>query len=303
VSARPRLSVPAAVGRAFGQVLERPQHLLAFLLLNFVVAVVLVAPVQEVLSERLDHSLYGDRMATGVSWRALDTILRGRPDLLGRDGLGLPNEPTGVFGQTLLAGALLFWLHTVLHCGYLATLGPRAAGSRGSLFQGAARHAFGGSLLALLAAALYGLVLALVLGLGGKGVEGLVASTDRESVALGLGWLLVAVALAGLVVVKVWSDLAKSSLVRRDTKNFLLAALDGGRLLLRGGGRYVVAYLAIGVVSLVVIALWWSIPGQLSPASTTGLLALALFQQLFVAARIGLRLAHLGATWNLYRRG
>lgn len=296
-------AIPKAIARAVLQVLRRPHHLLVFLLVNLVTAGVLILPLQHVLSESLDRSLYGDEMAQGVSWRAFDTILRTHPSLGSPDGLEEPEglaSLTGLPFQALAAGVVMFWLHALLHCGYLSTLGSGMGGRRRGLLGGTGRFAVPGTGLTVVAAAGYGAVIWLGYDLGGRLLEPLLDSLDREWLALGLLWGRLGLVLLGLLLVKLWFDLAKTSLVRRDTWNVLAATLDGAREILRRGLPYAVAYLLVGVASVLVIALWWWLPGRWAAYSTLGLVLLFLLQQVFLAARIGIRLVHLGTTRNLF---
>lgn len=298
-------AIPKAIARAVAQVLRRPHHVLVFLLANLVTAGILILPLQHVLSESLDRSLYGDEMAQGVSWRAFDTILRTHPTLGSPDGLEMPESLSGLTGlpyQALAAGVVMFWLQALLHCGYLSTLGSGLGGRRRGLLGGTGRFAVPGTGLTALAAAGYGAVLWVGFRWGDRLLEPVVSSLDREWLALGVWWGRLGLVLLGLLLVKLWFDLAKTSLVNRDTWNVLTAAFDGVRELIRRGLRYVVAYLLVGVASVVVIALWWWLPGQWAAYSTLGLVLLFLFQQTFLAMRIGIRLVHLGTTRNLMVR-
>ncbi len=297
------VAIPTAIARATAQVLKRPHHLLVFLLVNLVTAGVLILPLQHVLSDELDPSLYGNEMARGVSWRAFDTILRTHPTLGSPDGLEMPDlsRLTGLPAQALAAGVVMFWLHALLHCGYLSTLGSGVAGRR-SLLGGTGRFAVPGTALTALAAAGYGVVLWLGYGLGSRLLEPVLDSLDREWVALGIEWGRLALVLLGLLLVKLWFDLTKTSLVRRDTWNVLTATFDGSRELLGRPFTYVAAYALVGLASLILIPLWWWLPGRWAAYSTLGLVILFLLQQAFLAVRIAVRLVHLGTTRNLFVR-
>lgn len=297
-----RRGVMRSALRAFGQVLERPHHLLAFLLLNLVLAVVVALPYQVLLGDRLERAPVAEEIADGASWRWLDTLLRQRPEILGTPGLEWPPRPGGMLpAQTLAAGLLLYWLTAILHCGYLSTLRSGPSGRRG-LFASAARFALPATALALLAGLGYLAMVALLFVGTGRLTEPLAAATDREWVALALTWGRAALTLAGLLAVKLVFDLAKTVVVRRDSLNFLGAGVEAVSELGRRGLPYLAAYLLIALPGLALIALWWLLPGRVVPGSWAGLAALFLFQQIFLAARIAFRLAHLGATWNLYPR-
>lgn len=315
-----RHGIPSALVRAAGQVASRPRQLVAFWLLNLVTAAVLTVPAAAVLSQNLDRNLYGDRMAQGPSWSWLDTVDRRHPGLLGDlsavealfgpEGVG-PEELGALTGLPLAvvaAGLAVFWLNTLLHLGWLSTLAGGRGSARGGLLSGAARFALPGTALSLGALAVYVAVYALIYVGGGATAQPLSRAPENEWVALGLLWLRLALTLAAFLGVKLAFDLAKSWMVQRDRGNPLRAALAGAAELWRNGVRYAVAYLLVGAVAAALVALWWWLPdlGTITgglPQGWVGLLVVFLLHQVFLLARIALRLWHLGVTWTLYVRG
>lgn len=315
-----RHGIPSAVVRAAGQVFSRPRQVLVFWLVNLAVAAVLTVPLAAVLSDTLDRNLHSDRMADGPSWQWFDTVDRTRPEVLGDlsavealfgpqgVGLGELSKLSGVPLAVLAAGLVVFWLNALLHLGWLSTLAGGRGGARGGLLACAGRFALPGSALALGALVAYVAVYQVIYVGGGKLLEPLAQATETEWVALGVMWARLAVTLLALLGVKLAFDLAKAWLVQRDSSNFARAALGGLGALGRNGLRYTAAYLLIGLIAALSVALWWWLPdrGAITgglPRSWLGLLLVFLIHQAFLIARIALRLWHLGATWNLYVRG
>jgi len=320
-----RHGIPSAIVRAAGQVLARPRQLVAFWLLNLVVAALLTAPLAVVLSDHLDHNLHGERMAEGPSWRWLDTVDRTHPEVLGdrsavsalfaAEGVGWEEmaELSGAPVAVLAGGLAVFWLNALLHLGFLSTLAGGRRDARGGLLAGAARFALPGTVLAVGALMAYVATYALVYVGGGRLMEPLSRAPENEWVALGLLWARVTVTLLALLGVKLTFDLAKAWLVQRDSVNILSgnvlrAVLGALKELWRNGVRYGLAYLVVGAVAAVVVLLWWWLPdlGAITgglPQGWLGLVLVFLLHQLFLLARIVLRLWHLGVTWNLVVRG
>jgi hypothetical protein len=286
----------------------------------------MAAPIAAVLSAELDHNLYGESMARGASWRWFDTVDRKHPvllgdlaawhGLLGEEGVKARDlaKLSGVPLAIALGGLGLYWLNALLHTGYLAALAargraepgaaPLAPGTAGAMLAGAARFAVPATVVAVLAAAGYAAAYAvLYLGLG-RLLEDVGPASRREWVSLGLTWTRLALTLGGLLAVKLWSDLAKAALAERGAAR-PLAALPGALAaaagaLLRRGPAYAIAYLALGLGTPLLAALFWLVTRPLEPATLWPLLvALALAHQLFLGARIALRLAHLAATRRL----
>ncbi len=333
-----RPSILAAVAGGLRDVAARPGAVLALLAGNLLLAIALAAPLAALLASDLDHNLYGDAMAEGSSWRWFDTADRRHPALLGDlsawnalfgdEGVRLDDlaKLSGVPLAIVLAGLAVYWLNALLHTGWLAALGHGAAdpagagpagigpaasrGTAAATFAGAARFALPATLIALVAAAFYaGAYALLYLGLGAL-LDGAGEASQREWVSLGLTWMRLALVLAAFLGIKLWSDLAKAALVERaGGRGTGLAALPGALLaaaaqLLRRGPVYATAYLAIGLGTPLLAALWWVVTLPLEPATLWPLLVvLVLAQQLFLALRIALRLAHLAATRRLLAGG
>jgi hypothetical protein len=331
-----RPSLIAAIAGGLRDVVARPGAVLALLAANLLIAIALAAPLAALLASDLDHNLYGDAMAEGASWRWFDTVDRRHPAVLGdlsawnalfgEEGVRLDDlaKLSGVPLAVALAGLAVYWLNALLHAGWLAALGSGAAGPAGAgpvgpapargaaaaTFAGAARFALPATLIALLAAAFYaGAYALLYVGLGAL-LDGAGEASQREWVSLGLMWMRLALVLVAFLGIKLWSDLAKAALVERAaSRGNGLAALPGALLaaaaqLLRRGPVYATAYLAIGLGTPLLAALWWVVTLPLEPATLWPLLVvLVLAQQLFLAFRIALRLAHLAATRRLFTGG
>ena len=321
-----RPSPIAAAAGGLRDALGRPGAVLALLALNVVAALALAAPLASVLSAELDRNLYGETMARGASWRWFDTVDREHPVLLGDlaawhalfsdEGVKLGDlaKLSGVPLALAAAGLGLYWLNALLHTGWLAALSrrdplaegapPLAPGTAGAMLAGGARFAVPATAIALAAAAGYAAAYALAyVGLG-RLLEGVGEAARREWVSLGLTWLRLVLTLGALLAVKLWSDLAKALLVERGAGR-PLAALPGALAaaageLLRRAPSYLTAYLALALGTPLLAALWRLVVVLLEPATLWPLLiVLVLAQQLFLGARITLRLAHLAATRRL----
>lgn len=304
-----RPSLFAAVRAGLAGVAARPHLLAAFLVVNLLAAWMLAAPLKGLLSAELDHNLYGDELRTGASWRWFHTVARQHPQALGDlSALTALAEDEGVEWKELkrfsgpasgvaLAGLFLFWLNGVLHCAFLDNLRPgRTAEGFGAA---AARLAPPLSALAFFAALTYGLIFVLYVQTG-KWLKDFRIGLDSEWAAMGLTWTRLALTLAAFLVVKVLYDLAKVVLVERGSWNWPWAFLLALKELLRRGGRYLLLYLLIGLGTPLAAGLWWATGGRVTASGWLLLLLLFVLHQLFLAARIGLRLTHLAATRALY---
>lgn len=318
-----RSSLAGAFAGGLRDAAASPGAVFALLLINLLAALALAAPLAVLLSSSLDHNLYGDAMATGASWRWYDTVERRSPELIGdlapwsalfsEEGVDLDDlrSLAGVPATVAVAGLAMLWLHTLLHIGFLWSLAggegrlPRRGAHLGEMLAGAARFLLSGTVLAVLTTAFLVAAYALFYSLSGRVLEGAGEASQREWLSLGLTWSRVGVTLLAFVAVKVFSDLVKVGLIESAAglPNASLSQAIGLALgqMTRRGPAYLALYLALGLGTPVLAAAWWGVSRLLGPAAGWGLLVVVfLLQQLVVAARIGLRLAHVAATRRLY---
>lgn len=304
--------LPAIAWTALSRPLAEPQTILVFLLVNLVLALVLAAPLAGLLAAELDHNLYGEEMATGPSWRWFDTVSRKHPHAIGDLGpwsalftsegirpadLGRLSGPPAAI---LLAGLLLYFVHAMLHTGYLAAGRWRSGEGRAAgLLHRAALFAVPALGLATIAAAGYAAVYTVAYVATGPPLARLAVMSQSHSLHLLFVGLRLGLTVALLVAVKLWFDLAKAALVETGSWNLLRAAARAARELARRGWAYALLYLAIGAGTLAVTAVWLLVSDPLVPRTWIGLAIVFVLHQLFLAVRVALRLAHLGATQGL----
>jgi len=200
----------------------------------------------------------------------------------------------------LLAGLLLFFVHAMLHTGYLAagrwrSGEGRAAGQlhRSGLF---AVPALG---LAVMAAAGYVAVYAVAYVATGPPLARLAVVSQSHGLHLFFIWLRLGLTLTLLLAVKLWFDLAKAALVETGSWNLPRAVARAARELARRGWAYALLYLVLGAGTLAVALVWLLVADPLVPRTWIGLAIVFVLHQVVLAVRVALRLAHLGATQGL----
>jgi hypothetical protein len=241
-------------------------------------------------------ALSPDLLGTGFAFRNLELLLRGALPA----GLFAPGERLGVDPTTLGVGALYFLLQVFLAGGLLGVFrAPRGGWTVRGLVHGAGFY-FGRllrvSLLALAAAGVLFAVNAPV----ARWVDGLAreAVSGRTSIVLVFGRY--ALLLLGLVLVHVVSSYAKVLVVCEERLSAGLAVLSSlgfcARNLLAVLGQYVV----IAALGVVLLALFGALDTPLTVVGwRTQLVALALFE-VFVAAKVALRLGLLASQVELH---
>jgi hypothetical protein len=304
--------LPGLLWQAILRPLAEPQTVLVFLLVNLLFALVLAAPLAGLLSAELDHNLYGDEMATGASWRWFDTVGRKHPHALGDlapwtallsgDGVRLRDlaRLSGPLAAIALAGLLLFFVHAVLHTGYLAAGRWRTAeGKTAGMLHRSALFALPALGLAVLAAAGYAAVYAVAFVATGPPLARFAEAQQSHSLHLLFVGLRLGITVLLLLAVKLWFDLAKAALVESGSWNLLRAAARAAGELGRRGWAYALLAVVIGAGTVLVAAVWLLVADPLVPRTWIGLAIVFILHQVVLALRIVLRLAHLGATQGL----
>lgn len=304
--------LPGILGQALLRPLAEPQTVLLFLLVNLGFALVLAAPLAGLLSAELDHNLYGEEMATGASWRWFDTVERKHPHALGglapwtallsgegirpRDLARLSGPPAAI----ALAGLLLFFVHAVLHTGYLAAGRWRSAeGKTAGMLHRSALFALPALGLAALAATGYVAVYAVAYVAPGPPLARFAEAQQSHSLHLLFVWLRLGATAVLLLAVKLWFDLAKAALVESGSWSVPGAAARAARELGRRGGAYALLFLVLAAGTAAIAALWMLVADPLIPRTWIGLAIVFVLHQVVLAVRIVLRLGQLGATQGL----
>jgi len=308
----PRL--PGVLWRALVRAVSQPGAVALFLLLNLAVAAVLAMPYRGLLHAELDDNLFGEAMEAGASWRWYDTVERRDPRALGdlsalpafftsegvrwKDLRALSGPPAAI----ALAAAILFFLHAILHVGWLAV--GRWKGGRGggvaALLHRAAVFAPPALALAAVAAAAYAAVYALAFVATGPPLEALAEWFQSERLHLALLGLRLALTALLVALVKIAFDLAKVALVETGSWKWWNALARSARELVRRGWAYLLLYALLALGTLALAALWWLLSAPLVPQSILGIAILFLLHQIVLGLRIALRLAGLSAvqgTW------
>ncbi len=236
----------------------------------------------------------------GFAYRNLDLLLRGQLPA----GLFDHGEKGGAEALDPLVaglGVLYLLLQTFLTGGVLSVLRRPAGGFKLRACLHAAGFYFGRLFrLALLTLALYGVIFALNAPFARwADFQGREAVSETGALAWAFGRRLVL--LLALGVVFVLSSYAKAIVVLEERASALLALASAAGFVARRAAAVAGHALLVLVCGLLALALWSAADGAWT---TTGyksqLVALALMQ-LFMCARIGLRLAYLGGALALYR--
>jgi hypothetical protein len=307
--------LPALLGRALRRPLAEPAVVALFLGINLAAALVLAVPLRSLLAAELDHNLYGEAMATGASWRWFDTVERRHSEALGdlparsavfsAEGVGRRDLAalSGPTAAILLAGLVLYLLHAVLHTGWLATARWKGRGGVSALLHRAGLFAAPTLGLATVALLLFAGAYAAAYVATGPPLARLARFAQSESLHMLFVWLRLGLTVALVVAVKLWLDLARATLVETGSGDLRAAARRAAGELARRGWAYLLLAAVPAAGTLGLAALWLLVADPLTPRTWLGLAILFVLHQLVLAARVVLRLGHLGATQALLLTG
>ena len=290
--------------RGLRQAAERPIVLVGLLLLELLPAAVLVMPARAALSEALDSTLWGETLRRGPDGEGLvglvrsSAILGGPAALASAAGGRLPDSgplATGGVAAVLAAGVVLYWLHGLASCGFLATLYPERPREQRQFAAAAAYYALPATGLSLLAGAGYLTTIWLLYDRGAAATARIFGEPSTETLSLALTWGRLALTAIGILGIKLLLDLSRLEMVERGTRNWPWVAMLSLARFLRHGPRFLPLYFVHGAALLALATVWWLLPARYWPQGWLGLGLLFAAQQLFALARLGLRLGRLAA--------
>jgi len=259
-------------------------------LCNLAFAGLLAAPVFGLLGRWLDYSLYAEELRKKFEPQVIAEWLYAAPVV---PPLLLP---------LLLAGATLYLpLSIFLTSGTLALFNaPPARFTLAAFFQACGRHFFGLLRLFLLSLPFYVLALAVYAGLG-RLAEGRLQDLTVEWPAALVQWGRVVVALSLLAAVNLVFDYARIFYVAEGGPRAWRAAGHAARFVLAHPLRAPGLYALIALIGLAVWGVYLLVAGTLGRLAGAPAVLLFLLQQLFILARLGVRLLFLSAQVQLYK--
>lgn len=327
--------MPASFRDAFMAVRRNWGLAVLVLLVNLGLAAVLAKPLAGVIERDLEHTeasvdmMYGfdhgwwkewserqtgwtrnfgpDLLGNGFAAKNLDSLLKGQLPLRlfagggDQDPGAEPPPPPGLDPVVLALGAAYLLVQTFLTGGLLGVFrAPEGGWTVRGLLHGSGFYA--GRLLRVMLLALA--AAAAVFWLSSP-LSGWMDGRARESVSEtgALAWSLGrhALLLCALVLVHMVSSFAKVIVVVEERSSAILAFLSSLGFCLRNLGRTLGQYAAVATAGLVLLLVWHVLDGSLDVTGYKTQLVFLLLAQLFVLARIKLRLLLIAGQVALYR--
>lgn len=133
-------------------------------------------------------------------------------------------------------------------------------------------------------------------------VEQATRDVTVEKTVLGYYLVVATGVVLSLVVLRMISDYAKTAIVMEDRRSALLAVLRGARFIVGKPFRALALVAIVGLVGLALLYGYHLVAPGTGQASWAGVAYALLIGQLFLIARLGLRLTLLGSQLDLYER-
>jgi hypothetical protein len=246
-----------------------------------------------------------DLFGTGFAYRNVDSLLRGElPARLFARGSrrGDDDEAERGLDPVVLGVGVLYLLAQVFLTGGL--LGVFRAPQGGWTFRSLV-HGSGFYFARLLRVSLLALVLAwLVFAINApfaRWVDAQAREAVSETTAIALAFSRHALLLFALALVHALASFAKVMVVREERQSAVLALLSSAGFCVRNAGAVLGQYAVVAVVFVLMLALWGGIDARLAVTGWRSQLMLLVLLQLFMLARIALRLGLLAGQLELHR--
>ncbi|WP_321477444.1 hypothetical protein [uncultured Paludibaculum sp.] len=283
------MSIFRAILGAAGRVSLRKRMMVAYWFFHTLMAAFVAFPLMGVAISNLSHSRYGNELLRGfdVSW-LVEIIFYTQG-----------NQAPAILPGVLLAVFLLFLGSTFLAGGAVRMLvhdGPDY--SPRMFYEGCGRYFWRFLRLALYSLFFYGIALILRRMLQ-KLAERVWGDGMEDHQLIIAGWVVSGVLLLLMALVNTAMDYAKVRLVVDNSRKSLRAAFGSMRLVLTHPGKTMGVWLVLTIFLAAFVALYLPLSNALQGGGTGAVLALIVVQQLYVFARVWLRMMAWGAAVEL----
>ncbi len=277
-------SVTQAVAGGLREPLKRWPVLVVFYLANLAAAALAAGPLIALIASTLGHSLESERLFEQFDLSWIPEMMR---------TAGAPAGST-LGAVAALTGVLYLVASTFLSGGAIAVLLHPGQSS----FASCARYFPRFARLLVWTLPCYAIVFAVYGGMG-KAIAKFAENSMQAHVWIELGWLRMAIGLVLLLLVNGVADYAKIILVEEGRSGAFAALLDAFRFAIRVRSAMLVM-LAVQALGGVLLLVYHGISEITPQTSLAGVFLLALIRQVYVAARLWLRLAGWSAGARFY---
>lgn len=279
------MSTTAVLASAFRRAASRKRMIVLYWFTQTLCAAIAALPLLGLAIPQTDHSLYGGEML-----RHFDLMYFAELVNVARD------SAIGVAVMPALMAILMAMLASVFLAGGAVKMlaQDNSPYSPGAFWEGCGRYFWRFLRLTLYSLVFYAIAFAISRAIG-KAADKAWGEGMVEAPLVHASWARQAILLLLLGFVSAAMDFAKVRLVIDDSRRSLRACFGSVRLVLRNIASVLPVWLSLGVILALVTWLYVSIANRIVAVSIGSITALFLLQQLYVFARVCLRMMSWGA--------
>jgi hypothetical protein len=263
--------------------------LLLLFIINLIAAILLTMPLNGFLDQTIVNSSAADKIAFNMNFDYLSDLI-----------INYSEAFNSVFSSSFIMTAVILYLliGTFLAGGILGSFHSGEKFSLKSFFGFCGKY-FWAFFRLLLIGLLFFVVIVLIYKGIGKGFSALLGDSPNEPLVFALFVIRHAIFLFLFLFLTMVFDYAKIRAVVKGGRSMWRVALGSFSFVFHHSGRTLGLYYFIGIAGVAVFAAYFSIAHYLIPA--TMVIGLLIWQQLYSAARMGIRMLFYSSQLELYR--
>ncbi len=265
------------------------QILLLLFVINLAAALLLSMPLRGFMYETVGHRIAADEIAFNMNFEYITDLLINYSDAFG----SIYSSPF-----ILTAIALYLLIGAFLAGGVLGTFNSADKFSFRSFFGYSGTYFWAFFRLLLIALLFFVVIVLIYMGIG-KGFSALMKDSPNEPLVFALFVIRQAIFLFLFFLVTMVFDYAKIRTVVKSERSMWRVALGSFSFVFRHLGKTLGLYYLVGIVGVALFAIYFSLGHYLIPA--TIVIGLFVLQQLYSAARMGIRMLFYSSQLELYR--
>ena len=309
------MSFISAIGSGLRRALRAPGMAIALWLVNLLVALPAAWAMGAILEESIGASLVHEKLRNGFDlewyWRFSEEIggiaETFTPGIVGAgafyDNLEgwITGDLFGLFPGLVALGMVYALLWAFLLGGVLERMArPEGTAALPSFVQAGGRYFTRFVRLAMMTAIAYSLIY-LTMRWFYEHLATLTRNVTEERTIFAVSLLTLAVTSLLLVVVHMASDYAKIATILEDRRGMLRALARGFRFVLSHPGAVFGIYYGIGLIGVLLLGVYGLVAPGAGPSTIIGVIFAFFAGQLFLLARVVMRLALLGSQMDFYQ--
>lgn len=278
----------SALRMGFSDMLANKRMVLVFYLTNLIFGIVMVLPFRAILSEYIGNSMMGESLAGRLDIYFLGEFLMNN------------NQVFDVFALLVLMVPILYWLSVIFLSGGALTVFRRGETYKPASFWGGAAQYFGKFFRLALWCLPIGLAFFCLQFLASI-LERVIGGSDPyQNVPYWFGWIKMGLRYIGIILFVILFDYARIHAVTTSETKMRLSMWQALKFMFRHFFRTFGLALALFLIGATVLAVYNPISDSLAAPNAVVILVLFLLQQLYMIARMILKMTAFSSQLHLF---